>query len=131
MTLSDKIINVLKEYKEIKLAILFGSASKGKQREWSDIDIAISGNKAIKSSLLADIQLALEKNLEQPVDLLDMQVINGIILKQVLNSGKVLIKTDPLIYAALMKKMVYFDADMLPGIRYILKKRAQRFIDGK
>ena len=130
-SISNKIINILKNYKEVKLTILFGSASKGKITSWSDVDIAISGRDALSSSLLADIQLELEKNLKRPVDLLDMKVINGLILKQILTSGKVLIKKDALMYAGYLKKMVYFDADMLPGIRYILKKRVQRFIDGK
>ena len=131
LQIKNIVISVLQKYKNIKLVILFGSASKDKLTKWSDIDIAVSNNDKISKSLLADMQLDLEKNLKRSVDLLDMQEINGIILKQVLTTGKVLIKKDTLLHAALMKKMVYFDADMLPGIRYILKKRAQRFIDGK
>jgi hypothetical protein len=93
--------------------------------------IAIAGKNAIPVESLVDLQIALSSDLEREVDLVDLSAIEGLILSEIFRKGKVLIKKDPSLYACYMRKVIYFNEDMLPNIRMILEKRASRFANGK
>jgi predicted nucleotidyltransferase len=124
------IKNELREESLIVLCILYGSAAAGRLTHHSDIDIAIAGNDLLDFEYLADLQVRLSISLGCEVDLVDINRAEGLILPRIIKNGIVLIKKDVTLYADLIRKAIYFDADILPNIRMILKHRAERFADG-
>ena len=131
----DSIPLIIKETLEgddrIKLCILYGSAASGKLTLHSDIDIAVAGNAKFGIDALVELQLKLSHNLGYEVDLVDLKDLEGFILSEILKHGIVLIKKETAFYAELIKKVIYFKEDILPGMRMILHKRARRFAGGK
>ena len=77
-----------------------------------------------------DLQIALSRGLNYELDLIDLQAVSGIILKEGLCSGRIVVNKAPSIYAHLMKKMWYNQADMMPNTKMILKKKCLRFVNG-
>ena len=128
--LKSKILNSLKQYPMIKLCLLFGSAAKGPLRFDSDIDIAVAADRTLSSqeklSLIEDLAIQLKRG----VDLIDMQQVSGYILQQALSTGKIICNKDKNLYAFLIKKMWYNQADMMPYYDMILRKRRERFLNG-
>ena len=115
----------------VQLAILYGSFAKGQETERSDVDIAIAGSEGNPSSVLADLNLSISKLLNRETDIVDLNSISGTILTQILTSGIILKKEDTSLYAELIKKMLYFEEDMAPGIRYILDYRREKFLNAE
>ncbi len=120
----------LKNENNISLCILYGSAATGRMTKQSDVDLAIAGKEMFDLEYLADLQVRLSLNLGYEVDLVDMNRIEGLILKEILKNGIVLIKKNSSIYADFIRKAIYFDSDVLPNIRMILKHRAEKFARG-
>lgn len=127
---SLKLRSVLESKPDVKVCLLFGSAAEGKLRVKSDIDIAVCGDNAFTHDYLAELQLEIAEKLEKEVDLLDMARLNGLILKQVITTGKKIINKKPDLLAQYIKKMLYFNEDMLPNYQMILKAKAKRFAHG-
>lgn len=124
---------VLKEYfitqYLIKTAILYGSFASGTETNKSDVDIAIGGSEKFSSDILSALNLEISKILNREVDLVDLNCISGTILTQVLTKGTVLKKENTVLYAELIRKMLYFEEDMAPNIRYILDYRREKFLN--
>lgn len=124
------ILDTLAGENSIKLCILYGSAATGRLRKDSDIDIAIAGDALFGKEYLVYLQLALSSVLGYEVDIVDMKNLEGLILSEILRKGNVLIKKDTNLYAEFIRKVIYFNEDVLPSIRMILIKRAARFAGG-
>ncbi|MCD6398195.1 MAG: nucleotidyltransferase domain-containing protein [Spirochaetaceae bacterium] len=124
---------VLKEYfitqYLIKTVILYGSFASGNATAKSDVDIAIGGIEKFSPDILAAFNLKISKLLNKEVDLVDLNCISGTILTQVLTKGTVLKKENTVLYAELIKKMLYFEEDMAPNIRYIMDYRREKFLN--
>jgi len=113
----------------IKTAILYGSFASGNETDNSDVDIAVGGLEKISPDILAALSLELSKLLNREVDLVDLNSISGTILTQVLTKGTVLKKENTILYAELIKKMIYFEEDMAPNLRYIFDYRREKFLN--
>ncbi len=124
---------ILKEYfisqNSIKTAILYGSFASGNESDKSDVDIAIGGLEKFSPDILAILNLKISKLLNREVDLVDLNSISGTILTEVLTKGTVLKKEDTIFYAELIKKMLYFEEDIAPNIRYIMDYRREKFLN--
>lgn len=129
MNLSSQILDVLKGFPEILVAILFGSAARGRLMPSSDIDIGVAALRTLTLERKLELHEALARVLPNEVDLVDLQEVNGPILQQALCRG-VLLKSSSPVYAALIRKMWFNQADMMPLTRMILRKQAQRFVNG-
>ena len=127
--------HILKQYfttqTSVQLAILYGSFAKGLENERSDVDIAVAGLSEYSSSVLANLNLSISKLLNRETDIVDLNRISGTILTQILTSGIILKKEDTSLYAELTKKMLYFEEDMAPGIRYILDYRREKSLNAQ
>jgi len=127
--------HVLKQYfttqTSIQLVILYGSFAKGLENERSDIDIAVAGSSEYPSSVLVDLNLEISKLLNREIDIVDLNSISGTILTQILTSGTIIKSKDTSLYAETIKKMLYFEEDMAPGIRYILDYRREEFLNAQ
>ncbi|HOW51022.1 MAG TPA: nucleotidyltransferase domain-containing protein [bacterium] len=114
---------------DVRLAILFGSAARGKLHKRSDIDIAVAldDNTPEKREALREELAALT---HREVDLLDLPGLHGFILKEVLTQGTVVVKRDSPLYELLIKRMLIEEADWLPLKRAAMKKQLERFLNG-
>lgn len=115
----------------VQLAILYGSFAKGLENERSDVDIAVAGYAEYHSSVLVDLNLSISKLLNREIDIVDLNSLSGTILTQILTSGTIIKSKDTSLYAELIKKMLYFEEDMAPGIRYILDYRREEFLNAQ
>ncbi|MBU0967463.1 MAG: nucleotidyltransferase domain-containing protein [Proteobacteria bacterium] len=125
-----KIRNILDGYPHIIFAAVFGSAAHNRLTPLSDVDIAAAGNRLLTYEEKIDLSLSLSRSLRHEVDLIDLQAVSGLILQQALCSGEIILNRSPVLYASLLKKMLYNQADMMPHTKMILKKSCQRFISG-
>ncbi len=130
LPLIDLISKKLEEFPSIKIAILFGSAAKNRLTPSSDIDIAVAAEKKMHFQEIEKLQSELTYTLKTNVDLIDLHFVSGPILQQALCTGKTIIKHSPLIFASLVKRMWFNQADMMPYSERILKAKCARFIDG-
>ena len=115
------------------LAIVYGSSVAGTSRIDSDVDIAVLFDNPLTADQKMAMATRLEKNLSRPVDLVDLCILNGTILKQILCNGRVLVRKDiipPYSCYELIHKMIYNQADMMPYVTRTLMERQQRFING-
>lgn len=127
--------HVLKQYfttqTSVQLVILYGSFAKGLENDRSDVDIAVAGYAEFTSSVLVDLNLSISKILNREIDIVDLNSISGTILTQILTSGTIIKSNDTSLYAEMMKKMLYFEEDMAPGVRYILDYRREKFLNAQ
>jgi predicted nucleotidyltransferase len=127
--LQDSIRKVLQHHPDIKLYIIFGSFAAGKASADSDLDIAVA----------ADLPLAADKCLElleefasatnREIDLVDLMTATGPISKQALSTGVVVQNLEKNLYARLISRMLFNEADMMPYYERTLQERRKRFIN--
>ena len=126
----ESIRSVLRRHDHIRIALVFGSAATGQATSESDIDIGVAGENPLstgqKLSLIEDLALATGR----PVDLVDLHDSGPVILTQILTKGVFLIKEDTTLYAELLKRMWYGNADVLPMVDIILRARRERLMSG-
>lgn len=127
--IAQAILHVLRDFPEIVVAVLFGSAASDRLSPNSDIDIGIAAQRPLPLERKLELFAALARALPREVDLVDLQEVSGLILQQALCTG-VLLKSTPPVYAALMKRMWFNQADMMPNTKMILQKQAERFVNG-
>ncbi len=125
------IARVLSDYPEIEVALLFGSAARDRLTPGSDVDIAVAASDPLPLGRRCELTLSLSAALGREVDLVDLQAISGPLLQVALCEGVVVKKTSALIFAELLKKMLYNQEDMMPNYRMILEARSRRFANGK
>ena len=128
--IAKKTREVLDNFPDVFFATIFGSAVHDRLTPSSDVDIAVAGKRSLSYEERVGLQIALSHGLNYEVDLIDLQAVSGLILKEVLCSGKVVLNKVPAIYAQLMKKMWYNQEDMMPNTKMILKKKCLRFVNG-
>lgn len=126
--MEEKIQAVLQRHRLVRFAILFGSFAKGRARASSDVDIAIAGLRPLGLLERLKLSASLSKALGREIDVIDLLAVHGVIYQQAMTQGKILIDRDKLLHARLLKKLWYEEADMMPNIRYVLKKRRERFL---
>ncbi|HET6527526.1 MAG TPA: nucleotidyltransferase domain-containing protein [Balneolaceae bacterium] len=127
--LIESIKKVLQKHSEIELSILYGSVSENRETFESDLDIAVAGEKPISSKLKMQLieDLALVSN--RPVDLVDLQTTHGTLLKQILTEGSLIYKTSNSLYANIIKRMLFDDADFMPYYYRTLKRKRERWLN--
>ena len=130
MDYHSKIKDVLEQYPEIVVALLFGSAVKERLTKASDIDIdiAVAGPRPLSLGLRATLNGKISLALLRDVDLVDLQIVSGHILQQALCTGEK-IKMDGVIYPSLVKKMWFNQADMMPLTKMVQERNCRRFIN--
>ena len=123
----SRLIALLSQYPEIKLAILFGSQATGNARPDSDIDLGILA----QAPLTADFKLQLIQTIGaefgRPVDIIDLYHVPEPITGQVFK-GIRLIGVDTA-YAVLLTRHLLNVADFLPLHQRILTERRNRWIN--
>lgn len=122
------ITAVLKDFSTIRFVTLFGSASKGRMTVQSDVDIAVAAAQKLSVAMRGELAVALSCAIGREVDLIDLQSVSGLILEQALCTGQIVKNTDHDLYAGLLKRLWYNQADMMPYYRRILEHRSRGWL---
>lgn len=133
MNLDSKLIletlkNNLNRVPYVHLAIIYGSTVSGTLKPSSDIDLAIATGKKITSNEKIEIFHLMSEGLPLAIDLVDLQTTYGLLLNQIMISGKILKNTRPIIRAKLLTRMLTEKEDWLPIQEKIRKAHVIRFI---
>jgi predicted nucleotidyltransferase len=129
MTSIETLIQVaLAQHPEIRLAILFGSLAAGQGRYDSDVDLAIDAGQPLETEAKMALMAELAERTGRPVDLIDLRTIGEPLLGQILKHGKRILGEDGL-YAELIKRHVFDEADFMPYYRRILRERRSAWIE--
>jgi len=119
----------LEQFPDVSVGILYGSSVTGKKTVDSDVDLAIAGEKSFPKDILINIVKILAADLKRPIDLVDLKETNGTLLHQIISKGQLIYCTDRILYAELIKKMLYNQVDMMPYHNRILKERRIKWIN--
>lgn len=130
-TLMARCRKIFDETHGIRLGIVYGSAAVGRLRRDSDVDIAVLGDGPLGLDERLTLTARLASALGREIDLVDLYGLNGLILKQILCKGRVVLNTDQVAYESLARRMIYDSEDFLPLVVRSQKERLGRFVHGR
>ena len=128
MAFESEISAVLRTQPKIRLAVLFGSLGRTRGRADSDLDIAVAAAQPFTAEEKIELIQNLAAAFGRPVDVVDLQAATGPILAQALTTGRVVHCTDHTLYAELIKRVLFDEADMRPYRDRILAERRRAWI---
>jgi predicted nucleotidyltransferase len=120
MTFVEDLERIFAKFSRIKLAILFGSTALGRPKRESNLDVAVAADTPFLVPEKTHLIEALGRFSGRPIDLIDLQSTGGLILRQWLTTGRSIRCTDRSLYAEILKKMLFNQADFMPYRRRIL-----------
>ncbi len=107
---------------------MFGSLAAGRATYDSDLDLGVAADHPLDIELKTALIEELAQRLGRPVDLVDLQATSGVILQQVLSKGKLIYCTDRILYAVIIRNMLFNQSDMMPYHDRILAERRKAWI---
>ena len=123
-----KIKKVLLGFPELGLAIIYGSFATGNEKATSDIDIAIAANSKISIEELVKVQTQLSNATSREIDLIDLNAATGTVFKEALTKGVTILKLDDELYAKILSRMLFQQADFEPLRNRILEARRKKVL---
>lgn len=123
------IKNLLAGFPDIKLAILYGSFQKNNENYKSDVDLAVAADKILDSEIKMILIEKLSSVTGRPIDLVDLQSTHGTLLKNILTEGSIIYRIDNTLYANILKRMLFNDADMMPYYYRTIKEQRERWLN--
>lgn len=127
--LQELIRKVLHRHPEVKLCIVFGSTAAGKASPDSDLDIGIAAEQPLSAERYLELVEEFSAETNHEIDLVDLMTATGVIAKQAMSRGVVVQNIDKSLYAKLISRMLFNQADMMPYYDRILRERRGRFIN--
>ena len=127
MDLNSRILRVLDQHGDIRLAILFGSLVGARATPQSDLDLAVLMGVPLSAETKMTLIGELSQSIGRPVDLVDLHTAGEPVLGQILKHGVRLLGSDS-DYAGLIKRHLFEEADFMPYRRRILAERRQAWI---
>ncbi len=124
----DDIRRCIASRPEIRLAIAFGSIAAGRETPDSDLDLAVAAARPLFADEKADLVHALAQATGRPIDLVDLATATGTLLSRVLSTGRLIVRRDTALYAELIRRAIYDEADRAPYRRRILEAQRRRWI---
>ncbi len=126
MTLSS----ILAREDDIKICFLYGSSANGRATASSDIDVALASDGLIEHDRLLELASRITKSAGRETDIVDLHSVHGEILRQIISKGKPVFIKDKNMYADIIDRMLFNEADMMPNYNMILSKRREVFTNG-
>lgn len=123
----DQLREVLTNFPQITLAILFGSVASGKANTQSDLDLAVIAAKPLQAAEKIQIIEALAMATGRPIDLVDVHFAPQPLLGQVFKHGRRILGSDTA-YAQLLYRHLIEQADFAPLQNRILSERRAAWI---
>ena len=117
----------LKQFPQVSLAVLFGSAALGRQQPKSDLDIAVAANRPLTADEKIAIIGALAERTGRPIDLVDLNGVSEPLLGQVVRHGRRILGSDTL-YGKLISRHLFEQADFMPYRSRLLAERRLAWI---
>lgn len=127
LSLNQAILAAISTQPGIGLAILFGSLAAGEGRAESDLDLAVDAGRRLTASEKMALISELAGRTGRSVDLVDIHAVGEPLLGQILQHGKRILGSDTL-YANLIRRHLFDQADYLPYRNRILAERRQAWI---
>lgn len=121
------ILAVLEIHPQIQLAILFGSVAQGRATPESDLDLAVAAKYPLNTELKTTLIEELAVSIGRPIDLIDLHDVGEPLLGEILAGGRRILGSSEL-YAALLRKHLFDQADFLPYRNRILAERRRAWI---
>lgn len=116
----------LNEQTDLRLAFVYGSAARGNMTPKSDLDLAVAFGFSLSPDQRIDLSQKIGKILGLEVDLVDLREAHGVILEQILSTGRMVFKNDRLLHASLIKRMWLEKSDFYPLRERILARRRKK-----
>ncbi|OGV37053.1 MAG: hypothetical protein A2X48_04375 [Lentisphaerae bacterium GWF2_49_21] len=124
------VSSALAKENDIRICFLYGSSSNGRLTSSSDIDVAVAAAGLLEHERLLELAAMISISAGREVDLVDLHSVHGEILKQIISRGRPVFIKDKNMYADIIDRMLFNEADMIPNYNMILSKRRQVFING-
>lgn len=115
----------------IQTCILYGSAGSSRFSEKSDIDLAVAAENRLSAEDLVRYYLKSQEILHREVDIKDLHTAQGVLLKEILTTGDILINKDHAFLGAKAIEMIDFQTDLAPQVNSMLKTRLEKAAYGK
>jgi predicted nucleotidyltransferase len=125
--ITQKLAQYFSDKPEIKIIGIHGSYAKGLARPDSDIDLCIGSQRPLDVEFRLKISTDLSLILGKEIDLVDLQSIHGVILKETIQNS-VWVSRDAETFAGILKRMLLDEADFEPYRKRILDARRERFL---
>jgi len=125
--INKQLQEVLTRFPDLVLALVFGSVAKGGQRTDSDLDIAVAAKQALTVAEKMAIIAALAEQTGRPIDLIDLKIVAGPLLGQIVRHGRRLLGSDAE-YGRLLSRHVFEQADFMPYRNRVLAERRAAWI---
>lgn len=125
--IDQQLREVLSDFPQIMLAIVFGSVARGTATAQSDLDLAVIAQKPLQAAEKIQIIEALAMATGRPIDLVDVYAAPEPLLGQVLKHGRRVLGTDQA-YAKLLYRHLIEQADFVPLQNRILTERRMAWI---
>jgi predicted nucleotidyltransferase len=109
--------------------MLFGSMASGKASADSDLDIAVAADQPLSAAELLQLTEEFSTATNRDIDLVDLAAATGLISQQALSTGIILQNVDKDLYARMISRMLFNQADMMPYHDRILRERRRQFIN--
>jgi predicted nucleotidyltransferase len=122
--------SLLSQEDDMKICFLYGSSAKERATPSSDIDVAVASTGLIGHERLSELAGKISKELRREIDIVDLHVVHGEFLRQIISKGIPVFIKDKNIYAKLINRMLLNQEDMMPNYNMILSKRREAFING-
>lgn len=119
--IQKKILSVLSMFPQVRIAIIYGSFANGTQKPMSDVDIGIAGLRKLEMDDLAHLQTQLSNATSKEIDLIDFNIASGTVFKEALTRGKIILNLDDELYARILSRMLFNEADYEPLRNRILE----------
>lgn len=126
-SVAAKVLDVLRRYPELKLAILFGSFAHQGGGPESDVDVAVDFGRSLGSTEYAQIVADLARATGRAVDLVDLRRAGQPLLSQIVLKGRRLLGSTEA-YAEWIKRHLFETHDFLPYLRRINRVRRMAWI---
>lgn len=127
MTIKTALSEVLAQFPQITLAVLFGSLATGKARPDSDLDIAVGAKIPLTAVERIALIQALAEKIGRPVDLIDLKLVGEPLLGQIVQHGQRICGSDTL-FARLIHRHLMEQADFVPYQNRIISERRMAWI---
>lgn len=132
LAIARTIDTVLLESGDLHTVVLYGSAARGALRGGSemasDVDVAVAGDEPLPIDRRLELASRLAGAVRRDVDLVDLRVAHGLLVKEILTTGRFLRKEHPDFVAEKMIEMYDYELFLAPQLREVRRERIARLL---
>jgi predicted nucleotidyltransferase len=119
------VLSVLNNFPAIKVAVVYGSASRNSLGDHSDVDVAVGAGRPLSFEEKNLLQSRLMMGLEREVDLLDLEKLEGLLWEFLWTEGKFILWDHDLVVKYAGKAQAFVE-DVKPNLMKMIDDRLER-----